>query len=98
MTVVKMGPLQGRLGMAGVVCVPRNDREDDDDKNDGNSRGGGGLCFLGRLGVTISFISSSIGHLIFWLLEKMVRRVRLLASMVIQRILSKFILGNYSGG
>lgn len=50
MTEVQMGRLKSRLGMDGVLCVPR--RED----NGGCS---GGLCFFWRSSIIVSFISSS---------------------------------------
>ncbi|CAL8151990.1 unnamed protein product [Prunus armeniaca] len=50
MTAVQMGKLHTRLGLGGVVCVPRV----------GFS---GGLCLLWRVGLQVDLLSSSPGHI-----------------------------------
>lgn len=50
MTAVQMGGLLQRLGVGGVLCVPR----------EGLSRG---LCFLWKVGLQVVLLSSSPGHI-----------------------------------
>lgn len=57
MTEIQMGKLKSRFGMDGVLCVPRVE------DNGGFS---GGLCFLWRSNISVSFISSSFYFLDVW--------------------------------
>lgn len=54
MTSVQMGELKTRLGMDGILCVPRIDD---------NGGALGGLCLLWHGDVMVSFISSSFFHI-----------------------------------
>lgn len=54
MTSCQMGELKTGLGIEGILCVPRNDE---------NGGASGGLCLLWRVGIGVSFISSSFFYI-----------------------------------
>lgn len=57
MTVAQMGKLISRIGMDGVLCVPRKE------ENGGYS---GGLCFFWRNSIEVSFLSSNFYFIDVW--------------------------------